>query len=138
MKRLTIATGMIAALVLFCSRPAAVRAQGNTKIIIKDGGSILLHADGLGGSGWNASWFKTQYTHKNTAGTLAGVQVVDGGQNRCTNATCGIDTSMPWSIVIQYDSGKVMRVESHKANKGIHIRDSSFHKWSGEGTDDRT
>jgi hypothetical protein len=130
MIKLTLTTSLTLAILLCCCA-SRIEAQGSTPITIKDGGSVLLIAGGLdAGTNWKTS--SSELRHLNTYGMLAGVQITEGGADRCAgNATCGIDPAKPWSIRVTYNGG-TMTVSSISANKGLHVKFSSkiaFTKW---------
>ncbi len=138
MKRLTLATALTLAVLLMCSSPSRIQAQsGDTKIVIRDGGSIILHADGLdGGSNWTLQ--KSEVRHKNSSGVLSGLQILDAGSDRCAgNPTCGLDPAKPWTIQVAYGKGTVT-IASISENKGVHLTHSKlpFDKWKNTGNAD--
>ena len=47
MIKLTLTTSLPLAILLLCGSPSRIEASGDTPITVKDGGSILLRADGL-------------------------------------------------------------------------------------------
>jgi len=64
MTRIPLAPALALAVLLLCGSPSHIQAQGNTKIVIKDGGSILLRADGLdAGKTWSFS--RAEVRHRN-------------------------------------------------------------------------
>jgi hypothetical protein len=131
MKRLTLATAFALAVLLMCSSPSRIEAQGNTPIVIKDGGSLLLQAAGLdAGDNWTISALEIR--HKNTSGVLGGLQIKDAGADQCGGkATCGVDPTKPWRIRVSYGAGWVT-IASYSANKGVHLthRNMPFDKWA--------
>lgn len=137
MKRLTLATAFALAVLLMCSSPSRVQAWGDTKIVIKDGGSILLHADGLdAGDNWTFS--AAEVRHKNTAGVLSGLQIKDAGTDRCGgDAMCGVDPGKPWKVQVTYGAGWVT-IASYSASRGVHLthRKLPFDKWQRTGNAD--
>jgi len=138
MKRLTLATAFALAVLLMCSSPSRVQAQGDTKITVKDGGSLILHADGLDGGKWSGS-IDTDIHHENTSGTLSGLQITSAGNAACAKPMCGVDTTQAWRVYIAYDGGSLM-VRSLSGNHGIHIVErklAGFSKWNKHGTDER-
>jgi hypothetical protein len=128
MTRPTLATLAIAILLLSGS-PSRIEAQGNTKIVIQDSGSILLRPDGLD-SGANWTLTKSEIRHKNVSGILAGLEISEAGTAKCANPTCGIDATKPWKIQLVYGSGSIT-LSSISANKGMHLRHRSlpFDQW---------
>jgi len=140
MKRFTLATALAVAVLLLCSSPSRMQAQpGDTKIVIKDGGSIIMRADGLD-AGLNWTLKKGEVRHHNSAGLLTGLQVTEADADKCGgNPTCGIDPTQPWKIQVAYGSGTLI-VSSIAANKGIHLTHSKlpFDKWQHTAnTDER-
>ena len=128
MTRPTLATLAIAILLL-SGNPSRIAAQGNTKITIQDGGSIILRPDGLD-SGANWTLTKSEIRHKNAAGILASLEISEAGAAKCANATCGIDATKPWKIQLVYGVGS-LTLSSLSANKGVHLRHHSlpFDQW---------
>jgi len=120
MTRLTLAIALTLAVLLLCGSPSQMQAQSTTKIVIKDAGSILLHADGLdAGKSWKFG--RDEVRHRNLKGVLTELQITDGTADRCGgSATCGIDPSMPWAIQVAYGSGAVA-IASVSENKGVRL-----------------
>ena len=115
-------TGPIAtAILLLPGSPMRVQASGSTPITIKDGGSILLHADGLDAlKDWQT--YKYELRHAIANGTLSSVAITDGGADQCGGKpTCGIDTSKSWKIVITFDKHKVT-LSSVSGKQGMHAK----------------
>jgi hypothetical protein len=106
MIRLTLTTSLPLAILLTCGGPSRVQAD-DTKVTVKDGGSILLRADGLdAGTYWNLS--PAELRHQNTAGVLRGLRIIDGGTDQCAgDPKCGIDLTQPWTIQVTYGAGSV-------------------------------
>ena len=78
MIKLTLTSSLTAAILLMCSSPSRVQAQGNTPITIKDGGSILLHAVGLdAGKNWKVI-SPSELRHVNANGVISGVTITEG------------------------------------------------------------
>ena len=124
MTRLTLVTALTLAVLLLCGSPSQIQAQSDTKIVIGDGGSILMRLDGRdAGKTWNFS--AKEVKHLNKKGVLTGLQITDGGTNRCNSATCGVDPSKPWSIQVTYGKGSVT-ISSVSSNKGVHLKQIGF------------
>jgi len=121
----TLAPALAIAVLLLCGSPSHVLAQGSTKIVIKDGGSLLLHADGLdGGTTWSVN--PNEIRHANTNGVLGGIDIVDGTTDRCAGSpTCGVNPTRPWSVQVTYGSGSVT-IASLTTNKGVHLKHSKL------------
>jgi hypothetical protein len=131
MIKFTLTTSLPLAILLLCG-PSQTEAQGATPITIKDGGSILLHADGLdAGKNWKVIG-SSELRHLIANGVLSGLQITEAGADRCAgNATCGIDASKPWKIKVTYDA-RVVTISSVSANKGLHLKFSAkipFTQW---------
>jgi len=120
MTRLTLATALTLAVLLLCGSPSQIQAQSDTKIVIKDGGSILLRPDGLdAGKTWKFS--RDEVRHRNSKGVLTSLQITDGTTDRCAgSATCGVDPNQPWTIQVTSSAGSVT-IASVSANKGVHL-----------------
>jgi hypothetical protein len=120
MTRLTLVTALTLAVLLLFGSPSQIQAQSDTKIVIGDGGSILLHLDGLdAGKTWKFS--RDEVRHRNSKGVLTSLQIVDGTTDRCAgSATCGVDPNQPWTILVTYGAGSVT-IASVSANKGVHL-----------------
>ncbi|MGO9230986.1 MAG: hypothetical protein ACLQKA_17495 [Bryobacteraceae bacterium] len=130
MTRIPLAPALALAVLLLCGSPSHVQAQGNTKIVIKDGGSILLRADGLD-AGKNWSFTRAEVRHRNAKGVLSGLQIVDAGVHRCADSpTCGVDPARSWTIQVNYGGGWVT-IESVSSNGGVHLTHSAlpFDQW---------
>jgi len=118
MTRVTLTTSLALA-ILLCGSPARMQA-GDTKITVKDGGSILLRLDGLDAGG-NWSYSRDEIRHLNLGGVLTSVQITEGGADRCAgDAMCGIDPSAPWKIRVAHGSGWLL-ISSFSGNKGLHF-----------------
>ena len=127
----TLTTALPFAILLLCGTSSPIQAQGTTPITVKDGGSILLIAGGLdAGKTWTPG--AAELRHVNVKGVLTGVQITEGGADRCGgNATCGIDPTKPWSIRVTYNA-RTVTISSISANKGLHVRFSPkilFTQW---------
>jgi len=135
--RIVLATALTLAVLLLCGSPSLIQAQSDTKIVIGDGGSLLLRPDGLDGNQtWNSS--ATEIKHQNLNGVLTGLQITDGGTNRCgSSATCGIDPTQSWWIRLTYGKGS-LTISSLSANKGVHITEKKlpFNTWKSTGNPD--
>ena len=120
MKRLTLATALTLAVLLLCGRLARIQAA-DTKVVIKDGGSILLHADGLdAGKIWTVSPAEVRLLNGNSV--LTGLQITEGGADRCAgDRKCGVDPSKPWKIQMIYNA-RWVTITSVSANKGVHVK----------------
>ncbi|MGA2181497.1 MAG: hypothetical protein ABSH47_00580 [Bryobacteraceae bacterium] len=130
MIRLTLATALTLAVLLLCGDPPRIQAQGNTKIVIKDGDSLVLRADGLD-AGTNWSFSRAEVRHKNTNGVLTGLQITEAGADRCAgDPKCGVDPTKPWKIHLTYGAGTVT-IASVSAHKGVHLTHSKipFDQW---------
>jgi hypothetical protein len=137
MKRLTLETAPTLALLLLCGSLAQIQAA-DTKVVVKDGGSLLLHADGLdAGQTWALK--PAELRHRNSKGVLSALQISEAGADRCAGKpTCGIDPAKPWKIQVVYNTGLVT-IASFSANKGLHVRLSPkflFTLWQKTGTAD--
>ena len=128
MTKLTLATALTLA-VLLCGSLSRMQAA-DTKIVIRDGGSILLRADGLdAGNTWTLT--AAEVRDQNSNGVLSGLQITDAGTDRCAgNPTCGIDPGRPWKVQVTYGPGSVT-IASISANKGVHLlhRKLPFDRW---------
>jgi hypothetical protein len=137
MTRLTLAIALTLAVLLLCGSPSQIQAQSDTKIVIRDGGSILLRADGLDAGGtWSFS--RDEVRHTNANGVLSGLQIVDAGTDRCAGSpTCGVDPTQPWTIKLTYDGGSVT-IASISAHKGLHLTHVGlpFDQWQPTGNAD--
>jgi hypothetical protein len=131
MIKLTLTTSLPLAIALLCASPSRVEASGDTKVVVGDGGSLLLRADGLdAGKTWNVRTSELRHTDPN--GVLSGLRITDGGADQCAGKpACGIDTAKPWSIRLIYNERSVT-VSSVRANKGVHVKFSPkihFDEW---------
>ena len=130
MKRLTLATALTLAVLLLCGSPPRIQAQGNTKIVIKDGESLVLRADGLdAGANWTFS--RAEVRHRNANGVLTGLQITEAGADRCAgDPKCGVDPAKPWKIQVNYGAGTVT-IASISAHKGVHLTHNKipFDQW---------
>jgi hypothetical protein len=136
MIRLTFATTATLALLLLCASPSGIDAQSDTPVTIKDGGSIILHPDGLDSGVWTLN--SAEIRHTNAKGVLKSLQVLDGGSNRCAGTlTCGVDATKAWRIQIAYGAGRIT-VASLAREKGIHFtqRNLPFDKFTANGNKD--
>ena len=130
MTRLTLVIALTLAVLLLCGSPSQIQAQSDTKIVIRDSGSILMRADGLDAGG-NWSFGRDEVRHRNPNGVLSGLQIVDAGANRCAGSpTCGVDPTQPWTIQVTYGSGSVI-IASVSSNKGVHLMHNGlpFDRW---------
>ena len=137
MIRLTLTTSLPLAVLLLCGSLSRIQAA-DTKITVKDGGSILLHADGLdAGKNWKVS--PKELRHLNRDGVLSGVQIAEAGADRCAgDPKCGIDPARHWTIQVNYGAGSVT-IASVSANKGLHLKFSKnvpFDQWKGTANAD--
>jgi hypothetical protein len=137
MKRLTLLTALTLAVPLLCGTLAQIQAA-DTKIVVKDGGSLLLLADGLdAGKTWTLK--PGELRHQNSQGVLSALQITDAGADQCAGKpTCGIDPAKPWKIQIVYNS-RWVTIASVSANKGLHVKFSPkipFTQWQKTGTAD--
>jgi hypothetical protein len=110
----------------------------DTKVVVKDGGSILLRADGLdAGTTWTFSPAEVRY--HNVKGVLSGLQITDAGADRCAgDPKCGIDPTKPWKIQVVYNA-RWVTIASVSANKGLHLKLSPkipFTQWKKTATAD--
>ena len=130
MTRITLATALTLAVLLLCGSPSQIQAQSDTKIVIKDGGSLLLRPDGLdAGKTWKFS--RAEVRHRNTKGVLTALQITDGTTDRCAGSpTCGVDPTKPWTIQVTYGAGSVT-IASLSSNKGVHVTQNGlpFDQW---------
>ena len=130
MTRLTLATVLTIAILLLSGSPSRIdAAPGDTKIVVQDGGSIILRSDGLD-SGANWTLTSGELRHKNALGILSGLQIAEAGSSKCANAMCGIDATKPWKIQLVYNNGSVT-LSSISSNKGLHLthRNIPFDQW---------
>jgi hypothetical protein len=131
MIRLTLTSTFTLSLLLFGIPSRAQAASGDTPITVKDGGSVLLHAEGLDdATKWKV--LKTELRHGDPNGVLSGLQVTESGADRCAgNPTCGINATQPWKIRIVYND-RWITIASLSGNKGVHVKFSrliSFDQW---------
>jgi hypothetical protein len=130
MIRITLATALALAVLLLCASLPSIQAQGDTKITVGDGGSLLLRADRLdAGNTW--TWSKAEVRHQNTNGVLSGLQITEAGADRCAgDPACGVDPAKPWKIQVTYGAGSVT-IASISAGKGLHLthRNLPFDQW---------
>jgi hypothetical protein len=110
----------------------------DTKVTVKDGGSILLRAEGLdAGKTWKVG--HAELRHLNANGVLSGLQITEGGADRCAgDPKCGIDPAKPWTIQVIYNL-RWVTIASVSANKGVHVRLSPkilFDQWRKTATAD--
>ena len=129
MKQLTLSTTLTLAALLGCGGLSRMEAS-DTKVTVKDGGSILLRADGLdAGTAWSFS--RNEVRHKNAKGVLTGLQITEAGAARCAGAPlCGVDPAQPWKVQANYGPGTVT-IASVSASKGVHLTHVNlpFDKW---------
>jgi hypothetical protein len=120
MTRLTLAIALTPLVLLLCGSLARIQAA-DTKIVVKDGGSLLLQADGLDASQtWTLN--PAELLHRNAKGVLSALQITEVGADRCAGkTTCGIDPAKPWKIRLVYNS-RWVTIASVSANKGLHIK----------------
>jgi|ERR1019366_2872411 hypothetical protein len=139
MIRLTFTTALTFTALLLCGSLSRIQAA-DTKIVVKDGGSILLRADGLeAGKNWKIS--RGELRHLNAKGVLSGLKVTEGGADRCAgDPKCGIDPAKPWAIQVIYNA-RWVTIASVSANKGVHVKLSPkilFDQWQKTAnTDER-
>jgi hypothetical protein len=131
MYRITLAVALALFFLMVCGNPPHIDAQpGDTKVVIGDAASILLRAQGLdNGATW--SFNKSEIRHRNAAGVLAGLQVVEAGADRCSgDAMCGVPAGQPWKVEINYGAGTVT-VQAVGAHRGFRInhRNLPFDQW---------
>ena len=138
MIKFTLTTSLPLAILLLCG-PSQTEAQGATPITIKDGGSILLHADGLdAGATWDVT---TSLQHKKAAGVLSSLKITEAGADRCAGKpTCSVNASKHWTIQVNYGAESVT-IASVSGKKGVRIKFSGnipFAKWhKTANTDER-
>ena len=84
-------------MLLLCGGVSRIQAA-DTKVVVKDGGSLLLRADGMNaGTDWKSS--KSEMRHLNNNGMLTGLQITDAGADRCGgDPKCGVDPAKPWTV----------------------------------------
>lgn len=130
MTRITIATALPLAVLLFCGGPSHVLAQGNTKIVIKDGDSLLMTADGRdAGKTWKVT--SKEMRHVNETGVLSGLEIVGGPTVLCGSPqTCGADPAKSWTIEVTYGT-RSLTIASIGSEKGLHLthRGLPFDQW---------
>jgi hypothetical protein len=140
MIKLILTTSLPLAILLLCGSPSRIEASGDTPITVKDGGSILLRADGLDAAkNWKIG--SGELRHLNTKGVLSGLQITEGGADRCAgDPKCGIDPAKPWTIQVIYNA-RWVTIASVSANKGVHVKLSPkilFTQWQKTAnTDER-
>ena len=139
MKRITLALAPALAILLLCGNPSRVLAQANTKIVIKDGGSLLFSADGMdAGNAWTVG--ADEVRHGDSHLVMNGLQIADGDNIRCKNPqACGANPAKPWKIRIAYGAGSVT-ISSLSSNMGLHLNHNQlpFDTWQRTGnTDER-
>jgi hypothetical protein len=128
------------AILLLSATPSRIEAQGDTKIVVGDSGSIFLRADGLdAGGAWSLS--DPELRHARPSDPLRGLAITDGGADQCGGSpTCGIDTTKSWKVMIAYSSGS-LTLQSTRLNKGLRLTQKNldgFSKWKPNGkTDER-
>lgn len=131
MTRILLVTALTLAVLLLCGSPSQVLAQSDTKIVIRDGGSILLRADGLdAGKAWKFS--RDEVRHRNAKGVLTALEITDGTTGRCGGSpTCGVDPSMPWAIQVTYGSMGAVAIASVTSNTGVRLTNVAipFDQW---------
>jgi hypothetical protein len=122
MKRITLALApaLALAILLLCGSPSRMLAQANTKIVIKDGGSLLFSADGIdAGNAWSVG--ADEIRHGNSKLVMNSLQIADGDNLRCKNPrACGANPAKPWKIRITYGAGSVT-IAALSSNKGVHL-----------------
>ncbi len=138
MKRLILATTFTLAVLLLCGSPSRIHAQSDTKIVIKDTGSLLLRADGLDvGSRWTTT--ADEIRHTNLNGVLSGLQITEAGADRCAGSpTCGVDPTRPWTVHVTYGGGW-LTISSISSNRGLHVTRNGllrFDQWRRTGNAD--
>jgi hypothetical protein len=127
---LALAPALVLAILLLCGSPSRMLAQANTKIVIKDGGSLIFSADGLDARN---TWTITadEIRHGNSNLVLTSLQIADGDNLRCKNPrACGANPAKPWKIRIAYAAGAVT-LASLSSNAGVHLTHNQlpFDKW---------
>jgi len=129
MKQLTLSTTLTLAALLGCGGLSRMEAS-DTKVTVKDGGSILLRADGLdAGKTWTVS--RAEVRNLNANGVLSGVQISAAGADRCAgDPKCRINLARPWNIQVSYGAGSVT-IASISANRGLHLKHNKlpFDQW---------
>jgi len=132
MTRLTLVTALTLAVLLLCGSPSQIQAQSDTKIVIGDGGSILMRLDGRdAGKTWTVN--PDEILHGNSNGVLVGLQIFDGTTDQCNGnpSLCGVDATKPWSIQVTYVTGGIT-IESVTSERGVHLTKSGglpFDQW---------
>ncbi|MGD0618804.1 MAG: hypothetical protein ABSB67_14195 [Bryobacteraceae bacterium] len=139
MLRFTLVIALSIAMLLLCGSPARIQAfTGDTPIVIKDGGSLVLGLDGLdAGSNWTYS--RDEIRHRNAGGVLTGLQIKEAGVDRCGgDARCGVDPAKPWKIRVAYGAGW-LTISSVSVEKGVHLthRNLPFDTWKKTGNPDQ-
>jgi hypothetical protein len=121
MIKTTLTSSLALAVLLFCGGASEMKASGDTPIIIKDGGSILIVATGLdGGSTWKVG--KAELRHLIGTGVLSSVKIAEAGADRCAgDPMCGIDPSQKWTIQVNYGPAS-LNIASVSGNKGAHVK----------------
>jgi hypothetical protein len=138
MIRLTCTTSLALALLVSGSL-SRIEASGDTPITVKDGGSIVLIADGLDAAvKWQIGG--AELRHRIPGGVLTGVKITEEGADRCSgDAMCGIDPTQPWSIRVIYNA-RIVTIASLSGNKGLHVKFSPkilFTQWKKTGVVDQ-
>jgi hypothetical protein len=137
MTRLTLATALTLVVLLLCGSLARIQAA-DTKVVVKDGDSLLLHADGLDAAKtWTLNPAEVRF--RNGSSVLSGLQITEAGADRCAgDPKCGIDPTKPWTIQVVYNA-RWVTIASLSANKGLHIKLSPkilFAQWKKTATAD--
>jgi hypothetical protein len=139
MIRLTLQTILAPAILLLSGSLVEIQAS-DTKVTLKDGGSILLHVDGLeSAKDWTVK--PSELRHMNRKGVLSGLQITEAGEDRCADdPKCGIDPAVKWTIQVVYGEDS-LTIAPVIGNKGLHVRfprNLPFDKWERtEKTDER-
>ncbi len=124
-------------IILFNGAACMLRASGDTKITIKDGGSLLLWAQGLdAGANWKVS--SGEVKNVNAAGVVSGVKATSAGADVCKgDSMCGINPAKSWSIRITYGPGYVV-VGSLSGKQGVHLTNHKipFNTWKATANAD--
>jgi hypothetical protein len=134
LKKLTLAAVVTIAMLFETSR---VEAFTDTKIVVSDGGSIVIHADGLDDAS-NFTLTQAEMRHKNAGGVLNTVQISEGGVTKCTGASCGVAPGKSWKIQVNYGPGSLTLWSTSKGT-GFHVTNNKlpFDSWTKRNTDER-
>ena len=137
MKKLTSAAIATIAILLECGGPSRVEAFTDTKIVISDGGSLVIQADGLDDAS-NFTLTPAEMRHNNPGGMLNTIQISEGGVTKCTGANCGVELGKSWKVQVNYGPGS-LTISSITGGTGLRVTNSKlpFDFWTKSDTDER-